>query len=240
MGFDKLSNNPGGKCIECNRQMPSLRRTGRCTNCTPSKYKGHHECLVSTLYHRCILDIGTCQLCNTNSCEFLWSCWSNAQYVVRMSSRDPLENVADFWSDVLDLTAICLPCRTKCHGDKFLWRHGTVQQRIFDCANGAYWRHIAQGMTEYFNKLPPNDDAGTKAPPGSKAKVEVLARRVASGRHLWHPDDETIPVSPDERYATRTRYEPSWRHQPVLDLFRVSIDGKTDDGSTWLNSVSSR
>jgi hypothetical protein len=31
--------------------------------------------------------------------------------------------------------------------------------------------------------------APTAAPPGSAAKVEVLAARAAAGEHLWHPDD---------------------------------------------------
>lgn len=237
----KLSDNPAGQCTECKRIMPAIRRTNKCTNCTPSRYQGHHESLVCTLYHRCIIDLNKCQICNEHSCEFLWSSWSDAQYVVRMYSRDPLENVAEFWSDLLDLTAVCLPCRSKCHGNKNVWWYGTVGKALFDCENGAYWRHVAQSMKEFAEKLPPLDDQATDARPGSRDKVAVLARRVEQGRHLYHPDDERRPLAPKEKPRVRLEYVPNWQRQAVLDLAAAgSMEGNTDDGSTWLNSVSSR
>jgi hypothetical protein len=36
---------------------------------------------------------------------------------------------------------------------------------------------------------PPLPMLPTNAPAGSSEKVEVLAERVASNRHLWHPED---------------------------------------------------
>lgn len=33
------------------------------------------------------------------------------------------------------------------------------------------------------------DFSGTNAEPGSREKLEILARRIQSGLPLWHPDD---------------------------------------------------
>lgn len=38
----------------------------------------------------------------------------------------------------------------------------------------------------------------TPAPPGSAAKIEVLAARYVAGEPLWHPNDETCAASREE------------------------------------------
>jgi hypothetical protein len=57
---------------------------------------------------------------------------------------------------------------------------------------------------------PPEVDCGqfdsTDAMPGTKAKLDVLARRVEDGLPLWHPDDrDEIPEEGDQRTKRRPR-----------------------------------
>jgi hypothetical protein len=47
---------------------------------------------------------------------------------------------------------------------------------------------------EEFRHDPP---CRTGARPGSKEKIEVLRSRLESGFCLWHPEDETMPISED-------------------------------------------
>ncbi len=42
-------------------------------------------------------------------------------------------------------------------------------------------------ITERRTRISPAEP--TDAPPGSMGKVEVLAARLLSGEHLWHPED---------------------------------------------------
>lgn len=49
---------------------------------------------------------------------------------------------------------------------------------------------IRQGQWDYEPQSAADDDFNcTKALPGSDAKLEVLAQRIAEGLPLWHPND---------------------------------------------------
>jgi len=54
-------------------------------------------------------------------------------------------------------------------------------------------------------EVPSDEFDWTEAMPGTKAKLEVLAKRVASGLPLWHPNDR------DELPDVRPRFDPSVR-----------------------------
>ena len=45
------------------------------------------------------------------------------------------------------------------------------------------------GHDEDFAPVETGDFAPTDAPAGSAAKLEILARRIAQGMPLWHPED---------------------------------------------------
>lgn len=48
---------------------------------------------------------------------------------------------------------------------------------------------LETGHDEDFAPNPTEDFRATEAPAGSRAKLEVLARRVQLGLPLWHPED---------------------------------------------------
>jgi len=48
---------------------------------------------------------------------------------------------------------------------------------------------LKYGHDEDFAPVEDNDFGPTKAPAGSKEKLEVLADRVLRGEPLWHPED---------------------------------------------------
>jgi hypothetical protein len=47
------------------------------------------------------------------------------------------------------------------------------------------------GHDEDFVPVENDEFAGTDAPAGSKAKLEVLAERILRGMPLWHPEDRS-------------------------------------------------
>lgn len=55
-------------------------------------------------------------------------------------------------------------------------------RNVFDAINEA-------GHDEDFVPMETEDYVPTSAPAGSSEKIEVLARRIALGLPLWHPND---------------------------------------------------
>jgi hypothetical protein len=48
---------------------------------------------------------------------------------------------------------------------------------------------LKYGHDEDFNPVATDEFSATDAPAGSKAKIDILAERIAKGLPLWHEDD---------------------------------------------------
>lgn len=57
-----------------------------------------------------------------------------------------------------------------------------MPQSVLDAIKAGYWDYEPQRVLM-------DEFQATEALPGSNEKLEVLARRVALGLPLWHPDD---------------------------------------------------